>query len=133
MHGIWRRSRNVGRAIVSFLVVGSVVVDVLSESASQPESDVGGQDVRAFAGNLRSTRRWGKRKWAFTTKRMTAAEEATLLATIGAPDGGAFVSCTGNFNNGVAVTCQVLVANREYAKISSTTVKRRLTLALAEV
>jgi hypothetical protein len=103
---------------MSFLVVGAVTVDCLSDAASQPESDVGGADVRAFAGNLRSTRRWGKRKWVFTTRRLTFAEEATLLATIGSPDGGAFVSCSGNFNNGVSVTCQVTVTNREYAKIS---------------
>ena len=119
---------------MSFLVVGSVVVDVLSDSASQPESEVGGASVRAFAGNLRSTRRWAKRKWAFTTKRLTFTEENTLLATIGTPDGGNFVSCSGNFiNGGSPVTCQVTVTNREYAKISSTIVKRRLTLQLLEV
>jgi hypothetical protein len=118
---------------MAFLQVGSVVLEILSDSASQPQSDVGGLDVRTFAGNLRSTRRWGKRKWQVTTKRMTWAEENTLLATIGSPDGGAFVSCTGNFNNSIAVTCQVTVTAREYAKISSTVVKRRLTLQLAEV
>ena len=118
---------------MAFLTVGVVVLPILSDSASQPESEVGGASVRAFAGNLRSTRRWSKRKWQVTTARLTAAEESTLLATIGSPDGGNFVSCSGNFNNNVAVTCQVTVTNREYAKISSTTVKRRLTLQLLEV
>ena len=116
-----------------FLQVGSVVVDILSESAAQPESEVGGATLRAFAGNLRSTRRWSKRKWTLTTKRLTWTEENTLLATIGTPDGGAFVSCTGTFNNNVAVTCQVTVTGREYAKMTSTTIKRRLALTLLEV
>lgn len=118
---------------MAFLTVGSVTVDILTESASQPESDVIGTTVRTFAGSLRSTRRAVKRKWAFTTKRLTFAEEAALLAVIGTPDGGAFVACTGNFNNGVSVTCQVTVTAREYAKISSVSVKRRLVLQLVEV
>ena len=118
---------------MAFLQVGSVVVDVNRENASQPASDVGGASVRAFAGNLRSTRRWAKRKWSFRTRAMTWAEENTLLATIGTPDGGAFVSCTGTFNNGVAVTCQVTVTNRDYVKETNTVVRRRLTLEVLEV
>jgi hypothetical protein len=118
---------------MAFLTVGGVTVDILSDSASQPESEVVGTTVRTFAGTLRSTRRAVKRTWQFTTKRLTFAEEATLVAVIGSPDGGNFVSCTGNFNNAVAVTCQVTITGREYAKISSTAVKRRLALRLQEV
>jgi hypothetical protein len=120
---------------MSFLVVGSVVVDVRSDSASQPESDVVGETMRTFAGNLRSTRRAAKRNWAYTTRAMTFAEENTLLSVIGSPDGGAFVACSGSFtNNGPAVTCQVTITNREFVKVSSVaSPKRRLALRLAEV
>lgn len=118
---------------MAFLTVGAVTVDVLTENASQPESDVIGASVRTFNGALRSTRRATKRKWSFTTKRMTWAEEATLLAAIGSPDGGAFVSCNGTFNNSVAVTCQVTVTAREYFKRTTTVQPRRLTLQLLEV
>jgi len=118
---------------MAFIQFGSVVTPILTEAASQPESDRGGGVVRAFAGNLRSSLTWSKRKWQFTTAKLTFAEEAILLTAIGSPDGGNVVACLGNFNNAVSVDCLVLVTGREYFKISSTAIKRRLTLTLQEV
>ena len=112
---------------------GSFTVPVKRDSASEPEPEVGGESFRAFAGNLRSTRRWVKRHWTFTTIPMTYEDIASLVAIIGSPAGGNFVTCNGTFNNNVGITCQVIITTREPAKESNTVVRQRLTLAVTEV
>jgi hypothetical protein len=118
---------------MAYFQAAAVVVPVKRESARQSTPDVGGATVRAFAGNLRSTRRWAKRQWEFTTTPMTFAEIATLLSAVGSPSGGNFVSCTGTFNNNVAVTCEVTVTGREDVKESNTVIRQRLSLTAREV
>lgn len=112
---------------------GSFTVPVKRDSAKQSTPDVGGETFRAFAGNLRSTRRWVKRQWDMTTIPMTFTDIASLLAIIGTPAGGNYVTCNGTFNNNVAVTCQVVITGRDDARESNTTIRQRLTLVVTEV
>jgi hypothetical protein len=118
---------------MDYFTVSAFDVPVNREASRMAVADVGGVSVRAFAGNLRSTRRWVKRQWEFTTIPMTFADIASLVAIIGSPQGGSFVSCTGTFNNNVAVTCEVTITGRADAKVSNTEIRQRLTLLVKEV
>ena len=117
---------------MAYFQAGVVVVPVRRDSASQT-GEVGGETFRAFAGNLRSTRRWVKRQWEFTTIPMTFSDITALLAVIGTPAGGNYVNCTGTFNNNIAIDCQVVVTGREDAKESNTVIRQRLKLSVTEV
>jgi hypothetical protein len=118
---------------MAYFTVGAFNIPINREASRMAVADVGGVSVRAFAGNLRSTRRWVKRQWEFTTIPMTFADIASLIAIIGSPQGGNFISCTGTFNNNVAVTCEVAITGREDAKVSNTEIRQRLTLLVKEV
>jgi hypothetical protein len=118
---------------VAYLTISAFDVPVNREASRMTVGDIGGASVRAFAGNLRSTRRWVKRQWEMTTIPMLFSDIAALVAIIGSPQGGNFVSCTGTFNNNVAVTCEVSITGREDVKVSNTVIRQRLTLAVKEV
>ena len=118
---------------MSYMILGPVVVDVLTDSGDGVEPFVIGAEVETFAGNLRSTRRAVKRRWRRVTRRMTDAQVATLLATIGAPMGGNVVAMTGTIVSGASVNVSVTVEKVDDIKQTGAEVRRRLTLFLKEV
>lgn len=105
---------------------GGVNVPVDKDTLVRLEDETGGQDVRSFAGGLRSTVRWTKKGWEFETPALSAAAQATILSAIGVG-----VTVNGPINNSVAITCTVRCLNGPYRK-SWTDVKRRLKFRVRE-
>ena len=118
---------------MAYLTLAALTVEILSDSGEATEPEVSGGDVRAFAGNLRSSRRWAKRQWRRVTKKLSPAEVTTLLATIGSPLGGNVVAVTGTIVNGVSTDCLVTVTGIDDVKESPTTIKHHVSLLLREV
>lgn len=118
---------------MSYMILGGIPVDVLSDSGDGIEPDVAGVTMRTFALNLRSTRRTVKRKWQRVTRRMTDAQVTTLLAVIGSPMGGNVVAMTGTIVSNISTNVQAIVAKVDDVKQSATEVRRRLTLFVQEV
>lgn len=118
---------------MAYMTVGGIPLRVLTESSSGGEPETSGGDVRAFAGNLRSSRRWAKQQWPRRTGKMTAAEVASLRAVVGSPMGGNVVSCVGDFSMGVTLNCLFTITGIEDVKSSATVVKYRLSILVKEV
>jgi hypothetical protein len=98
---------------LGFLTIAGLDVEVTD--ARRAEDDRGGETVRAYAGNLRSTKTAGKRGWAFTTRPLSVDEQAALRAACG---DGAFVAVGGTalgFAGAGAVTCVVEIGESTYA------------------
>jgi hypothetical protein len=112
---------------MAFLTLNGTTVPVDTSQATRNEDEVGGQDVRAFAGGLRSTVQWAKKSWTVTTPPLRAADQATVLAQTGVG-----VTVAGDISGGASVTCTVRSQNGPYRKSWGATVKRRLTLTIRE-
>ena len=68
--------------MTAFLVVASLTVPIVDTGAQRAANEMGGSDSRAYAGNLRSTRRWQKRVWKMTTAFLAETDAETLESAI---------------------------------------------------
>lgn len=114
-----------------FLTIGATTVEVLTEGASENEPERGGELARAFSGNLRSTLRYRKRKFQFSTGLIT---EASYLALVAAVDTGTAHSCSGDALNNVAGNFVVQLSDGIYVRDITDPLdfKRSATLVLTE-
>lgn len=113
---------------MAFLTVNStfnVPIDIAQ--ATREEDEAGGQDVRAFAGNLRSTVRWTKKVATVTTPPLTATQQATILGLCGTGK-----AVTGDIFGAGGTTCTIRCLNGPYRHSWGNTTKRRLTLKIRE-
>ena len=112
-----------------FLVIAGITVEVMSDGAAEDEPEIGGEDVYAMAGNIRTIESWSKRKWNFTTGYMTQAQYNTLRAAVA---GGAHVNCSGDALGGT-VLCRVRIRGAAYHDLGGLDFARSTTLNLYEV
>jgi len=75
-----------------FTINGTTVPIDNTSGAVKKAPEQGGSDSRAYAGNLRSTRRWQKRVWQITTMPIEDALATTIEGLIAL---GAVVTCGG--------------------------------------
>lgn len=106
-------------------IAGISTIPVVKGEGVGEEPERGGADVRAFAGNLRSTVRWEKRQWTVTTVALSAAAAAALRAAIVARP----VNVSGDITAGATVPCIVTETGGPF----KTSTKQQLTLLIREV
>src|SRR5579884_3291645 len=115
---------------MAFLTIAGITIPVaVASGATKKAPETGGADSRAFAGNLRTTVRYEKRNWQFTT---TPLLDAAAAAIETACAGGAFVTVAGDAVGGVNVTCRITVGDGGYTKVHGT-FRRVLVLTAREV
>lgn len=115
---------------MAFLIVASITIPVAVGGATSKALEKAGSESRSFSGSLRSTTRWTKRSWQFTTRSLTDAAAVTIETAV---NGGAFVTCSGDALGG-SVTCHVAVGDGPFIKTRGTSsFKRALVLTLREV
>ena len=112
---------------MAFLNINGFNVPIDVTQATRNEDEVGGQDVRAFAGNLRSTVQWQKKSATVTTPPLTAAQQSTYLGLVGTGK-----TVTGDIFGAGGTTCTVRCLNGPYRHSWGNTVKRRLTFTIRE-
>ena len=112
---------------MAFLTINGFNVAIDVTQAVRDEDEVGGQDVRAFAGNLRSTVQWQKKSATVTTPPLTAVQQATVLGLCGTGK-----TVTGDIFGAGGTTCTVRCLNGPYRHSWGNSVKRRLTLKIRE-
>jgi len=112
---------------MAYLTLDGVAVPCDTRASGEDDPETVGQDVRTFAGGLRSTERINKRQWTVTTPALSEAAAATIIAECGTG-----VVCNGFFNNNVAVTCTVRRKGGRHGKATTTTRTRVLVLVLRE-
>jgi hypothetical protein len=115
---------------LSFVVVAGIPIPVAVGGAQKKAPEKSGSDSRAFAGDLRSTTRWTKRGWQFTSKLLLEADAAAVETAIAA----GFMICSGDALGG-SVTCLVTAGDAPITKVSSHAggFRRALVLTLREV
>lgn len=111
-----------------FLTIAGITVPVSSQGASQGATEVVGNESRAYAGSLRTTVRAEKRAWQFTTKTMSAADAAALVAAVA---GGVYVAVAGDAI-GSSISCRVTVTSAPFVQVAGG-FRRTLALAVREV
>ena len=96
---------------MAFLTITGTPVEVLTDDAALPQAHIVGASQRAFDGTLRVTVRAEKRNWEFGVLPLTEAQYVAFrtLALTGAP-----VTCSGDFVNGVAVSCFASLTGETY-------------------
>ena len=113
---------------MAYLTLNGFAVPCDTRASGEDEPEVIGQDVRVFAGGLRSTVQVEKRSWTVSTPPISHATAASILAQTGVG-----VVCNGTFNNSVAVTCTVRYKGGRHPKsFNPATSLRVLTLNLRE-
>jgi hypothetical protein len=113
---------------LAFLVVAGITVPIALTGATKKAPEKAGAESRAFGGNLRSTTRWTKRNWQFTTKGLLDADAAAIEAAVNPGD---FVTCTGDALGGASVSCLVTCGDGPYVKVAGG-FRRTLVLTLRE-
>lgn len=114
---------------MAFLNIGAVsAIPCVTPEAQAQEPERGGEDVRAFAGNLRSTVRWTKRSWQVTTVALSAAATAAIRAAIAARP----VNVSGDLTGGATVSCIVTETGGPFRR-SWVAPKETMTLTIREV
>jgi hypothetical protein len=83
--------------MIDFLVVADIVVPVAEGTFKENEPELGGSEFRSYDGRLRSTVRWEKRSWGFSTALMLKSEgeelkEAVALNRVVAVGGSALTA-----------------------------------------
>lgn len=96
---------------MAFLTIAGNTVVIQTAGATEEAPERGGEVARAFAGNLRSSLRYRKRAWRFTTNPLTQVAYDSLVA---ASDTGAPVTCSGDALSGASVSCIVQVSGGGY-------------------
>lgn len=116
---------------MAFLNIGAVsAIPGVTPNAAQSEPERGGEDVRAFAGNLRSTVRWQKRQWTYETIWLSAAAADAIIAAIATRP----VNVSGDITGGSTVSCIVTFTGGAYRKgPGGANPKRKLSLLIREV
>jgi hypothetical protein len=101
---------------MAFVVIAGITVPIALDGITEQEPDEGGEDTRAFAGNLRSTSRWTRRRWKLTTKPWPVASGEALIAAVA---NAAHVTCSGDgLGDGVTnFTCRVKMRETGYVKV----------------
>lgn len=115
---------------MAFASIAGITVEVDVGSFEEMEPEIGGEDVYAQAGNLRSVVSWTRRKWALTTGWMTQADFNTLKAAIA---GGALVPVTGDAFDNANITCRVKLGAAPFIDIAGTSFNRQAHLTILEV
>ena len=117
---------------MAFLVVGGLTIPVSTDGAQTKSPERGGSESRAWGGNLRSTTRWTKRGWQFTSTLLLEADAAAIEALV-AP--GDYLDCTGDALGGATVSCLVTVGDAPIMRVAAAagTFRRRVVLTLREV
>lgn len=116
---------------MSFLsITGFGALEVDSGGANEGEPEEGGEDVRAFAGNLRSVVSWTRRQWEFTTGWLTQADYNSLKAVCA---NGAQIVCSGDALDNAGITCRVRVHGGPYIDLAGTGFSRQARLTIFEV
>lgn len=113
---------------MAYLVVAGITVPVATGGATKKALEEGGTDSRAYSGGLRSTVRWEKRNYQFTT---TGLLDADAVAIETAVAGGAFVTCSGDALGGSA-SYRVTLGDGPYVKVMGA-FRRTLVLTLRAV
>lgn len=115
---------------MAFLNIGAVsAIPCVTPNAAATEPERGGADVRAFAGNLRSTVRWTKRQWTVETIWLSASSADAILTAIAARP----VNVSGDITGGSTVPCVVNFTGGAYRKgAGGANPKRKLTLSIRE-
>ena len=112
---------------MALLTINGFNVPVDVTQATRNEDEIGGQDIRAFAGNLRSTVQWSRKSATITTPPLTAAQQTTYLALVGTGK-----TVTGDIFGAGGTTCTVRCLNGAYRHSWGNTTKRRLTFTIRE-
>ena len=115
---------------MAFLTIAGLDIDVREDGATEREREVIGQSRRAFAGNLRTSKRAEKRSYTFSTAPMAQADVNALLA---ATRLGAHVAVSGAAMAGGAITAEVTVTEASYLADDDAGFQRVLALAIVEV
>lgn len=117
--------------MTAFLTINTVAYGVLAESSARNDaSEFIGESARAFAGNLRTSRRAEKRTWTFQIYPLTTAQEITLRALLLA----GFVTIGGEATNGVSVSVEGTITTSEYSDVGAgVTTERTATVQFREV
>lgn len=115
--------------MADFLTIAGIVIGVDADGARERPRERGGEKVRAFAGNLRSSIRWEKRGWDVTTWIMTQAEVTTLRAAVLL---GTYVTCAGDAL-GASILCDVEIQDAAYEIEGETGFWRVLNISITEV
>lgn len=89
---------------MAFLTIAGVTVSVEEAAGGIPE--FGGEATRAFAMNLRNSRRLQKRVWSFKTIGLDSPTGTALELLIGA---GSILSCSGDALRGIPTNCLVTI------------------------
>ena len=113
---------------MAFLIIAGLTIPVAPDGATKKAIESGGSDSRAYAGNLRSTTRWERNQWQFTTKHLSESDASAIETALA---GGPFVSCSGDAL-GTTVTCRVTVGDGPYRQTSGG-FRRSLVLTLRQV
>lgn len=96
---------------MAFFTIDTNPIDVQHAGATEEEPDRGGDLERAFAGNLRSSQNYRKRKLRFTLGIMSQATYESLVSTY--DDGDAHV-CSGDALGGASVSMIIQINGGDY-------------------
>jgi hypothetical protein len=114
---------------MAFLTIAGVTYETLRDSPGEGAPESRSIRKRAWAGNMRVQTGNRYRAWSFNLLPLTAAQYDTLIANTGASQ---FVSCTGDFNNNVAVQCVVDIVSGGYFKAADGVMRRPVSVTLTE-
>lgn len=101
---------------MAFLTIAGNDARVSVEGPTQPAPERIGYTTRSYNGTLRSSYRYEKRNWSFKSVPLSYAAAATIRS---ACSPALQVTCNGDFNNNVAVTCEVLIGDAPFFPASS--------------
>src|SRR4051812_21410525 len=100
--------------MTDFLTIAGIVVPVAEGSFKANEPQRGGSESYSYNGRLRSTVRWEKRSWGFTTGLMLKADGEALKAAVAL---GHPVAIGGSAS--VATPCRVFVGEESVVTAES--------------
>lgn len=98
---------------MAILIIAGITIAVADDGGGKKSPEMVGTSLRAFGGNLRSTKRIEKRGWSVKTLPLLSAEAEAIEAAVAL---GAQVVCSGTLlrSDSPSVTCEVEVGDSPY-------------------